>query len=202
MAKPSTYSRADLYAMACSAGSPRPTGAPRLDDALWPFARRVAAAWDDAPSFDPTHAAAWSSLSEQTDRLHAAFAAHMDIHYVPDDPYPDCSAIADDVLARGRLLVWTGASEHPSWATSQNWRFRAVHDLLPHVAKSRTIDLFGEIEAFHDHLQFCDESAELALFTEVVVYACIYYTRGHFPVRQKAAAFPTLLAEYRASFWA
>jgi hypothetical protein len=191
-------SRADLHAIACAIRSPRETGMPRLADDLWPFARRVAAAWDEAPRCDPAHASSWATLREQTDELHAAFAEHMDIRYVPDDPYPNGAAIADDVLARRRLLVWTGASEHPLWTEPQNWRFRAVHDLLPHVAKSRPIDLFGELEAYHDHLAFVDEAAELALFTEVVVYACIYYTRGRFPAIQKATAFPELLAEYRA----
>lgn len=42
----------------------------------------------------------------------------------------------------------------------------------------------------------------MALFTEVVAYACFYYTRGYFPPRQRAAAFTEFLAEYRAQIWA
>lgn len=195
------YTRADLYSFASVARPPGRSGAPRLVDELWPFARRVASAWDHAEAVDTVHADSWHALAEQTDHMFGVFAERLAIDFVADDPYPNLEAISDEVLDHGRLAVWTGASEHPLWSCAQNWRFRAVHDLIPHVAKSRSIDLFGEIEAFHDHLAFCDASAEVALFTEVVVYACIFYTRGRFPERQKAAAFPELLDEYRRRFW-
>lgn len=192
------YTRSDILTTAASL---RPPCLPsRLDgDPIVPlaFAERVAIAWDAAPRVDEAHAESWRALARCTDVMFEAFARALTIELVPDDPYPSLEAIAADVLERERLFVWTGASVHPLWSPAENHRFRAIHDLVPHVAMQRPITLLGEMQAYFDHLRFVDEASELALFTEVVVYACIYYTRGRFPDEQKAAAFPELLDEYQ-----
>ncbi len=165
------------------------------------FAAGFRAVFDAAPVLDPAgHLEAWDRLREHAHEVYDGLAPHFDIRFEPPAPGLTPAELRVDLLEHGRLVITTEHCEHPCWSVEDNCKYRVVHDVITHVLYDRPFSLVGEVLGFHDHLRFAPIGSEQAVFTEVFVYAAIYYTHGSFPTRQKACAFPQLHRQYLAEF--
>ncbi len=81
------------------------------------------------------------------------------------DPYPDSAAMRADV-AKGKLRVFGGDSDHPLMTNDQNVMFRAVHDVYGHAAEGHEFGPRGELNASIKHSQMYSDTARPAMLTE------------------------------------
>lgn len=138
------------------------------------FVPVVAQAYLARPSLEESAIPSWIALRDSTNRLFKQMARKIDVRFVDEDPYPDFETMRDDVVRNQRMLVWTGASDHAVWTPEENWRFRAVHDYMIHIAGGHPFTLRGEIGAYNRHVKLAPPKARLALFVEVVGQVCTY----------------------------
>lgn len=83
------------------------------------------------------------------------------------DPYGNRSdAMATDVIWNRRLFVYSGGSDHPILSRSENWRFRAVHDVFGHAMHGYSFGPNGEESAYRCHSAMFSPIACKALATE------------------------------------
>lgn len=168
---------------------------------LMTFAAGFRPHYDAAPERGPaSDLAGWALLREHAYEVAEVFRRRIDIRFADHCPYSEPAEIRADILEHGRMVITTEHSEHPFWSVEDNCTFRVVHDIIPHVLRDRAFTLEGEVLSYHDHLLRAPAGCELALFTELFVYAAIRYTGGAYPPRQKACAFPALHRAYHAEF--
>lgn len=147
-----------------------------------PFVPVVGRAYLARPAFEESAVPSWIALRESTDRLFRQMSRKIDVQFVDDDPYTDYTAMRRDVVENRRMLIWTGASDHGVWTPEENWRFRAVHDYMVHLAGEHPFTLRGEMAAYNRHVKIAPPRARLALFTEVVGQVCTYmFLNNQFP---------------------
>ena len=138
------------------------------------FVPIVARAYLARPRFEESAVPSWVALRDSTDRLFRQMSRRIDVRFVDQDPYPDFEAMRRDVEENRRMLIWTGASDHGVWTPEENWRFRAVHDYMVHLAGGHPFTLRGEMAAYNRHVKIAPPRARLALFVEVVGQVCTY----------------------------
>ena len=178
-----------------------PVTMPTIDEkALFEYAQRCKRTFAEAPMQSPEHNASWAALRDHAREVHDAVKPHLDITFVSENPYPDCDSLRRAVFDEGKLAIWTGCSIHPLWTEEENWIFRVAHDVIPHIIYGRPLTLLGEGYAYYDHLRFCPPAGRVALFTEVIGYACGYYLDGYFPDQQKTPALLGEQADFHARF--
>ncbi len=110
------------------------------------------------PGANPLVAEAYRQLALQTDRQFAALTAPAGPYRMTvvstsvATPYSDASELTESVLATRTLEVTSRADRpHPllgGKAGSAYYRFRAVHDLVGHVATGYGFDADGEYSAW------------------------------------------------------
>jgi hypothetical protein len=81
------------------------------------------------------------------------------------DPYPNSAAMRADV-AKGRIRVFAGSSDHPLMTNEQNVMFRAVHDVFGHAAEGFEFGPRGELNAAIKHSQMYSDTSRAAMLTE------------------------------------
>ncbi|WP_301177684.1 crotonobetainyl-CoA--carnitine CoA-transferase [Actinomadura geliboluensis] len=178
------------------------------------FGRRTAAYYDAAP--EPGYGA---DLRRRYDRLKrhnlAQFRALTDAGveirpWLGDGrPYPNSRVLRDRVRRTRRLYVHLTARGHGPGPVRgfhpmrepaglrvdgvefcHNDVFRAVHDLLGHVAFDTGFGPKGEFLAAHGHLQLYPEEAHPVLFTEQIAQICWFYYGPHRDVPASRRPFP------------
>lgn len=149
------------------------------------FVPVVARAYLARPIFEESAVPSWIALRDSTNRLFKQMSRRIDVQFVDEDPYPDFESMRRDVEANRRMLIWTGASDHGVWTPEENWRFRAVHDYMVHLAGGHPFTLRGEMAAYNRHVKIAPPRARLALFVEVVGQVCTYMFLGNKFAEQK-----------------
>jgi hypothetical protein len=145
-----------------------------LDD-YKPFVPIVGEAYVARPAFEASAEASWRVLMEHVERLYQRMIARIRVEFVSRDPYPDAEDLERDIRENRRMRVYTGDSDHPVWSPGENWRFRAVHDYMSHLAGGHAFTLRGEMSAYNRHVKLAPPAARPALFVEIVGQTCTYF---------------------------
>jgi hypothetical protein len=169
------------------------------DDVPWPAAAKlvlrdyteystmVAKAYEEAPKVDPRVVGSYKALAHHNEKMFEKLLTRINIEFRDEDSYKSFKQLKREVENTGLLKVFKGGDSHPLWTDEQNWKFRAVHDLLGHLAGTgHSFSLRGELAAYNQHLKIVPKAAIPALFCEVVGQVCTYYVNKEFP-EQKAA---------------
>jgi hypothetical protein len=83
------------------------------------------------------------------------------------DAYPGAAEMRSDATKK-RLKVFTGGTPNPLMTPEQNFKFRAVHDVMAHTSEGYDFDPNGEWNAALKHSQMYTPDAQRALFTETM----------------------------------
>jgi len=149
------------------------------------FVPVVAEAYLARPVYESEAVPSWLSLRESTNRLFKQMSRKVEVIFTDVDPYPDFASMQHDIETNRRMLIWTGASDHGVWSPEDNWRFRAVHDYMIHLAGGHPFTLRGEMGAYNRHVKIAPPKARLALFVEIVGQVCTYLYQGNKFAEQK-----------------
>ncbi|KKN96695.1 hypothetical protein LCGC14_0163390 [marine sediment metagenome] len=150
------------------------------------YARLVADAYEEAPSYDPDAARHWEALNSSNKILFRRFLGRSRVEYTDEDPYESSEEMQRDFRETGVLKIYSGDSEHPVFSVEDNLLFRTVHDYFTHIARGQPFTLRGELAAYNTHAKLATVEARPALFTEVVGQAAYYIVHGRF-AEQKVA---------------
>jgi hypothetical protein len=153
-----------------------------------PYAKLVSDAYEARPSFESEYVSSWKSLAAHTEKMFKQISTRVDIEFTDDDPYfapgkSNDQALKDmfhDIEKNHHLGIWKGESKHPVWTPEQNWKFRAVHDYMVHLAGGHKFNLKGEIGAYNRHVKTIPPEARLALFTEIIGQVSYQEEHGSF----------------------
>lgn len=106
----------------------------------------------------------------------------VNVDFTDDDPYESPAAMAEDVN-RGNIRVFKTESTggHNFFTNEENDKFRAVHDVMGHVATGRGFSRHGEEGAFQGHLQMFPKEAHEALTSELRGQNAALIWGGDFP---------------------
>ena len=127
----------------------------------------------DASPFVTTLARrAYGQFADQVERqfheLTSCKGYGVTVQFQDQDPYPDASAMMDDVRNHARLKIYrtTDDQDHPLLSADQNNMFRAVHDFHGHYMSGRDFSRHGEEAAWVRHSQMFTGLARRAMTTE------------------------------------
>jgi len=127
----------------------------------------------DASPFITTLARrAYAQFADQVERqfheLTSCKGYGLNVIFQDDDPYPDASAMFDDVRNRATLKIYRTAApfQHPLLSDEQNNQFRAVHDFHGHYMTGRDFSRHGEEAAWVRHSQMFTGLARRAMTSE------------------------------------
>lgn len=149
------------------------------------YAKAVAAAYEAAPVISPEVVDSYRSLASHTKKMFYQLLSRFDIEFREEDSYRSFKELKREVQKTGLLKVYKGGESHPVWTPEENWMFRAVHDLLGHLAGSgHSFSLRGELAAYNQHLKIIPSSAVPALFSEVVGQVCYYYVNKRYAAQK------------------
>lgn len=153
----------------------------------------LVAAWRSAPDATGSGAVADMVRAEVTriTRAFDALKARLDIRFVEADPYKSYAEMRHDVLARRRMLVWTGASETPLWDEITNWKARAVHD-WDHIEHDVDFSIEGETAAYRRSAARVPGLAPLYL-SEIVLQAAVQTYTGSFDEQKLVLPSPDIV---------
>lgn len=162
-------------------------GKPEVSDSkaeIDPRANDIADAYDKLkhnPN-DPKVKKSYEALIHETkEQWHALEKAGYSLEVESKDPYgsdsskPAYQEMAEDVKDNKRIKVWDGGkppADHPlsgidpETGVSYNTLFRAVHDIMGHVAGDNDFSQKGEENAYQRHAQSYSKEALPALTTE------------------------------------
>jgi hypothetical protein len=161
-------------------------------------------------SADPLVALAYQQLETQTDRQFAALTdpqGRYQLTVVPTGettPYSDAGELIASVLVSRTLEVTTSAADraHPlldGEADGAYYRFRAVHDLVGHVATGYGFDRDGEYSAWLVQRNLYTGLARWAAATELHGEISVLWTTRQAAEHKAALLDPHLLGTYPRS---
>ena len=156
-------------------------------------------------SADPLVAAAYRQLERQTDWQFAALtdpAGRYRMTVVGTSvavPYADADELIESVLATRTLEVTTARADRPhpllgGETGSAYYRFRAVHDLVGHVATGFGFDADGEYSAWLVQRRLYTGLARWAAATELHGEISALWATGEFAEHKAVLLDPRLLA--------
>jgi len=125
----------------------------------------------DASPFITTLARrAYAQFADQVERQFHDLTSGSGLNVIvtDEDPYPDASAMFEDVRNRATLKVYRTAApfQHPLLSDDQNNMFRAVHDFHGHYMTGRDFSRHGEEAAWVRHSQMFTGLARRAMTSE------------------------------------
>lgn len=145
------------------------------------YAKAVAEAYEAAPTVSPEVVDSYKVLAKHNEKMFYQLLTRFDIEFRDEDSYRSFKELKKEVDKSGLLKVYKGGDAHPLWTPEQNWMFRAVHDLLGHLAGTgHSFSLRGELAAYNQHLKIVPAKAVPALFSEVVGQVCYYYVNKRY----------------------
>jgi hypothetical protein len=194
-------------------------GKPEVQDIKTPVNPRLANAIADAydqlkhDPKNPKVKRAYNALIKETvDQWHALEDRGYRLEVKSQDPYgldsskPAYQEMAEDIKNNRRIQVWDGGkppADHPlsqidpETGLTYNTLFRAVHDIMGHVAGDNDFSQQGEENAYQRHAQSYSKEAIPALTTETRGQTSHYFNnekvrKGGTPdfVDQRAALLP------------
>jgi len=153
---------------------------------------------------DPLVALAYRQLEMQTDQQFAALTSRQGPYRITvvgtceATPYSDAGELITSVLAARTLEVTTSAADraHPllsGEAGGAYYRFRAVHDLIGHVATGYGFDQDGEYSAWLVQRDLYTGLARWAAATELHGEISALWTTGQFAEHKAVLLDPVLL---------
>lgn len=146
------------------------------------YSKLVADAFAAAPQMDNSMVGSYKALSEHNEKMFIKLLTQFEIKFQDEDSYKSFKQLKKEVENTGLLKVFKGGESHPVFTDEENWKFRAVHDLLGHLSGTgHSFSLRGEIAAYNQHLKILPKAAVPALFTEVVGQVCFYYVNKAYP---------------------
>lgn len=144
---------------------------------------------------DPKVKKAYDALIKETKaQCQALKDAGYKLEPTAQDPYKGYEEMRDDINKNKRIKVWTGGqppADHPLSAVdpetglTHNTLFRAVHDIMGHVAGDNDFSQTGEENAYQRHAQSYSKEALPALTTETKGQTSNFFNSGK--VRSGAA---------------
>lgn len=171
---------------------------------LFCYAAVVTEAYGQAPVNDERAKAGFDALNQSNAMLFKRLSADIDVSFTPDDNGTGLSSfnqMADTIINKKKLDVYTGGGEHPMMTQEQNTIFRTVHDYYAHTGpirkdflknptqpvKRNNFKYRGEINAYLTHARLAPRAAVPVLFTEVVGQSSHYLITRNYVANQKAA---------------
>jgi hypothetical protein len=159
-------------------------------------------------SADPLARAAYRQLERQTDRQFAALTDPGGPYRITvastgvATPYADAGELIASVLASRTLEVTTARADRPhpllgGEAGSAYYRFRAVHDLVGHVATGYGFDADGEYSAWLVQRRLYTGLARWAAATELHGEISALWATGQFAEHKAVLLDPHLLGRRR-----
>ena len=161
--------------------------------------RRIAAAYEAAPSVDRTAVPAYRAFVTETakqfdllTRPREQGGLGVQVVIWSRDPYPGPDAMMTELREQNRLRVYATAAcgnPHPYMSDYENDQFRAVHDAFGHAAFGNGFDEHGEEAAWYAHGHLYTPLARRALTTETRGQNCALHYGGRvgtFPVQKMA----------------
>lgn len=146
-----------------------------------PQAKRIAADYQAAPTYDKSAEPHFRAMAEETKRQFDFMTSPehrgglgMAVEITPHDPYtkptgaPDPAGMLHDVVVNRRIraLSTKTTGGHPFFSNDENDMFRAVHDVFGHAAAGRGFDAHGEEAAFRSHYSMFTPAARPAMAME------------------------------------
>lgn len=137
---------------------------------------RLARRYHDAPD---APVGLWHRTARVTDRIYARLVSHG-YRFVPtDEPdtYRNAGAMLRAVQSRV-LRVYDREHGHPVFMPEENYRFRAVHDVLAHGVSESGFTFDGELAAYRAQCTAYPSALWPVLYSEIVGQAAVYYAGG------------------------
>lgn len=139
-------------------------------------AQRIAKEYEALPEVDssPEAKSSYKKLADEVDDQYKhAVAQGFKFQFTDSDPYKNSAEMMADV-AKGKLKVFTGGSDHPFLGESTrdangltaNDKFRAVHDLYGHASEGNQFGPQGEERAWRKHSAMFSDEARRAMTSE------------------------------------
>jgi len=95
-------------------------------------------------------------------------AIPVDVHFTPDDPYPNHAEMVKDIENNQRMSIFSEGSHPVHMTKEENMKGRAVHDYFGHYMNDCDFSFEGEFEKWYNQREHVPDSAEDILFSEVV----------------------------------
>lgn len=145
----------------------------------------IAAAYAQAPLYDPKAAGAWKALADDCMRRLEVIQDHLHIEHTDDPvPYTSLGEMADDVLKKKQIVISRQNLEHPVWSSREMLAFRTCHDVLGHCVGGGDFGWVGQNAATAAHMPLLTPAAQRALFTETIGRTAFHnYYRTYGPTK-------------------
>lgn len=113
------------------------------------------------------------------------------VEFTQDDPYKSSQLMKDEVLASGKIKIFTGGCEHPFLSIDENLQSRAVHDVFAHITCGCPFNFQGEVNAWRTQRLHYPPKVWNTMFAEMPAQtAANYYVGGGFKYTQRAFIAP------------
>lgn len=130
---------------------------------------QIAQAYAGAPIYEPKAAPSWMELAQDCERRRHIIGTQIAIEYTNDPvPYQDANEMREDVTKKKHIMVTQAYAHHPVWSERQMLDFRTVVDVLGHTVGGADWGWHGTCLAFASLAPMVSESAQKALFTEML----------------------------------
>ena len=154
--------------------------------------QKIVSQYDRMPVLDEKAKKAYDQFAGELDRQFKFLEEQgIKFEFVDDDPYKSFYEMHEDFIRNRRLKVMKTSvtGSHPYWSDATNDKFRAVHDVLGHLATGRGFDRHGEEAAYQAHKLTLPAEVHGALAMETRGQNAFLIERGDFPP-QKAGVLP------------
>ena len=154
--------------------------------------QKIVSQYDRMPVLDEKAKKAYDQFAGELDRQFKFLEEQgIKFEFVDDDPYKSFYEMHADFIRNRRLKVMKTSvtGSHPYWSDATNDKFRAVHDVLGHLATGRGFDRHGEEAAYQAHKLTLPAEVHGALAMETRGQNAFLIERGDFPP-QKAGVLP------------
>jgi hypothetical protein len=154
--------------------------------------KKIVSQYDRMPVLDEKAKKAYDQFAGELDRQFKFLEEQgIKFEFVDEDPYKSFYEMHEDFIRNRRLKVMKTSvtGSHPYWSDATNDKFRAVHDVLGHLATGRGFDRHGEEAAYQAHKLTLPAEVHGALAMETRGQNAFLIERGDFPP-QKAGVLP------------
>jgi len=154
--------------------------------------KKIVSQYDRMPVLDEKAKKAYDQFAGELDRQFKFLEDQgIRFEFVDEDPYKSFYEMHEDFIRNRRLKVMKTSvtGSHPYWSDATNDKFRAVHDVLGHLATGRGFDRHGEEAAYQAHKLTLPAEVHGALAMETRGQNAFLIERGDFPP-QKAGVLP------------
>lgn len=154
--------------------------------------QKIVSQYDRMPVLDENAKKAYDQFAGELDRQFKFLEEQgIKFEFVDEDPYKSFYEMHEDFIRNRRLKVMKTSvtGSHPYWSDATNDKFRAVHDVLGHLATGRGFDRHGEEAAYQAHKLTLPAEVHGALAMETRGQNAFLIERGDFPP-QKAGILP------------